>query len=98
MQLYYNGYIYGITMINEDIKITTSIGLLKDLESTPRLYVKDPIQNNLKYNIPNIQGKYNRMVIPSVKWEHPNNHSIIKPSMKYHTNNVLDISNINGNF
>jgi len=22
MQLYYNGYIYGITMINEDIKIT----------------------------------------------------------------------------
>jgi len=27
-----------------------------------------PIQNNLNYNIPNIQGKYIRMVIPFVKW------------------------------
>jgi len=31
------------------------------------------------YNIPNIQGKYNRMVIPRV---HSNNNNIIKPSVK----------------
>jgi len=30
---------------------------------------RDPLQDNLKYNIPNIQGKYNRMVIPSVEWD-----------------------------
>ncbi|KAG4086711.1 hypothetical protein H8356DRAFT_1359791 [Neocallimastix lanati (nom. inval.)] len=35
--------------------------------------VRDPIQNNLKYNIPNIQGKYNKMVIPGV---HSNNNSL----------------------
>jgi len=28
------------------------------------------IQNNLKYNIPNIQEKYNRMINPSLKWVH----------------------------
>ncbi|KAG4107719.1 hypothetical protein H8356DRAFT_1333237 [Neocallimastix lanati (nom. inval.)] len=37
------------------------------IEETP--YIGDPIQNNLKYNIPNILGKYNRMVIPSMKWK-----------------------------
>ncbi|KAG4083787.1 hypothetical protein H8356DRAFT_1344370 [Neocallimastix lanati (nom. inval.)] len=33
-----------------------------------RLYVRDLIQNNLKYNIPNIQKKYNRMIITRLKW------------------------------
>jgi len=28
---------------------------------------KPYIKNNLKHNIPNIQGKYNRMIIPSMK-------------------------------
>ncbi|KAL6598119.1 hypothetical protein U3516DRAFT_763868 [Neocallimastix sp. 'constans'] len=41
-----------------------------------RLYVSDFIRNNLKYNnIPNIQRKYNRMVIPIVKWRHSNNNT-----------------------
>ena len=31
------------------------------------IYSGEPIQNNLKYNIPNIQGKYNRLVIPKMK-------------------------------
>ena len=39
-------------------------------------------KNNLKYNISNIQWKYNRMVIPSVKWVHSNNNDIIKSRVK----------------
>ncbi|KAG4084291.1 hypothetical protein H8356DRAFT_1325548 [Neocallimastix lanati (nom. inval.)] len=49
-----------------------------------RQYVSDFIQNNLKYNnIPNIQRKYNRMVIPIMKWRHCNSNSIIKLSTKW---------------
>ena len=40
-------------------------------------------KNNQKYNIPNIQGKYNRMVTPILKLVHSNNNDIIKPSMKW---------------
>ncbi|KAG4099680.1 hypothetical protein H8356DRAFT_1330309 [Neocallimastix lanati (nom. inval.)] len=36
------------------------------IDKMKRLYVRDPIQNNLKYNIPNIQGKYNRIIISRV--------------------------------
>jgi len=41
------------------------------------LYIGDPIHNNLKYNIQNIKGKYNRLVIPSAKWVYSKNNCII---------------------
>ena len=50
----------------------------RKLQKWRRRHIRDLIQNNLKHNILNIQGKYNRMVIPSVKWIHSNNISIIK--------------------
>ncbi|KAG4086772.1 hypothetical protein H8356DRAFT_1359881 [Neocallimastix lanati (nom. inval.)] len=52
--------------------------LQRKLQKWRRRHIRDLIQNNLKHNILNIQGKYNRMVIPSVKWIHSNNISIIK--------------------
>ncbi|KAG4089237.1 hypothetical protein H8356DRAFT_1344442 [Neocallimastix lanati (nom. inval.)] len=38
------------------------------LKESTLLYVRDPIQNNLKYNNSNIEGKDIRMDIPRMKW------------------------------
>ncbi|KAG4090942.1 hypothetical protein H8356DRAFT_1321213 [Neocallimastix lanati (nom. inval.)] len=45
------------------------------------VYQTDPKQNNLKYDFYNIQVKYNRMVIPSVKWVHSKSYCIINVSL-----------------
>ncbi|KAL6621025.1 ankyrin repeat-containing domain protein [Neocallimastix sp. 'constans'] len=52
---------------------------LRDKLFSPHiLYARNFIQNNLEYNRPNIHWKYNRMVIPGVKWIHFNNNNTIK--------------------
>jgi len=47
------------------------------------IYISDFIQNNLKHNIPNIQCKYNRIIIPRMKWIHSINSNIIKSNVKW---------------
>ncbi|KAG4099103.1 hypothetical protein H8356DRAFT_1329872 [Neocallimastix lanati (nom. inval.)] len=69
---------------DQDYKIE---GTRKIIAKRKRLYVRDSIQNNLKYNIQNIQGKYNRMV-------HSNNNSNIKPSVKWRYSHKLRWYNI----
>ncbi|KAG4090045.1 hypothetical protein H8356DRAFT_1364191 [Neocallimastix lanati (nom. inval.)] len=51
-------------MINPAHYAISNVIYLYIKESTIR-YTRDLIQNNLSYNIPNIQGNRNRMIIPS---------------------------------